>query len=397
MSLLARLRPRAPQRSVAWGGQIIPSYPSGIASFADVMAQGAGVSLQKVAIWSSIDLLSSLGSELPWDAFRGSGDDAVKVAKPSYMEDPAGDGYGYEDWAFQLLQSWLTTGNVFGQVLDRDRRGGFPTQVSLWPRDAVSVWLDNGVPKWSVQGRSVGAEEMWHNRVYPVAGSLLGLSPIENHMVTIGQGLAASRFGLQWFTDGAHPTAILRNTEAEIDEGQAKAVKARWMAVLAGSREPAVMGRGWEHMQVQVSANESQFLETTRYTEAMCCRIYGPGIAELLGYNDEKSMTYANVVDRRVDFLTLSGNKWLRRLERVIGAMLPRGQFAKINRNALLETNALDRFKAYELALKNKWMVVNQVRRLEDMPAVPWGDTPNETNTGGAGPTEGQGDGTDAA
>lgn len=378
MSAIARaIRPRKAARSTYYNGTL---HGSQHGSYSNVMEQGEGVAPQKVAIWSSWDLLCSLGSEMPWDVFRGSGASATQVTKPSYLEDPSGDGYGYNDWAYQVLQSFLSSGNMFGEVLDRDDRGGFPTQVSLWPRSAVDAQLINGTVKWSVQNRPLDdPRQMWHQRAYPVPGLVLGLSPIAHHMVTIGQGLAASRFGLQFFEDGAHPTGILSNSETELSQEQVKAVKARWMAVLSGSREPAVFGKGWAYEQVQISPNESQFLETIRMTEGQCCRIYGPGIAEILGYGDENSQTYTNIVDRRADMLVLAGNKWFNRLERTLTAMLPRGQYARLNRNSLLQATALDRFRAYGMALKDQWMVVNEVRELEDRQPVEWGDKPNAT------------------
>ncbi len=392
MSLLARRARRSrPGPDKRFNGMLAAasSFPMGTPSYADAISESEAA--QKIAIWASWDLLCSLGSELPWSVFRGKGSDAVEVDKPSYMEDPGGEGYGYNDWAYMILQSYLSCGNVFGHVLARDPRGGFPIQVEPWPRSVMNATLENGKPIWTVQGREVPAGELWHQRAYPVAGSLLGLSPIGHHMTTIGQGISAGRFGYQFFLDGAHPSALLTNDETEIDEPQAKTVKERWMAVTSGSREPAVMGKGWKYAQVQISPEESQFLQTMRYTEAMCCRIYGPGIAEILGYNDEKSMQYSNVVDRRADVLVLSANKWFNRLERMLSAMLPRGQFARLTRNAMLQATTLDRFKAYELALKNRWQVVNEVRALEDLPPVEWGDEPNDAggtaaDTGGEPP-----------
>lgn len=394
MSFIARaLRPKAAPARAQWGIPA-PYYQPG--SYASGMDEGPGMSLQKVAIWASIDLIVSLASEMPWDVLRGTGPTAVEVTKPSYMEDPSGEGYGYNDWAFQLLQCWLTGGNGHGEVLARDPRGGFPTQVSWWPPGAVSAQLAEGKVQWSVQGRPV-TQDMWHLRVFPVAGSVLGLSPIGHHMTTIGQGIAAARFGHQFFLDGAHPGGILQNDVEEIDEPQAKAVKARWMAVMHGSREPAVFGRGWNYKAVQVAPEESQFLETQRFSASECCKIYGPGVAELLGYNDEKSMTYTNVVDRRADFLVLAMNKWLNRLERVLTGMLPRGQSARLNRNSLLQATTLDRFKAYELALKNRWTTPNEVRALEDQAPVKWGDEPITASGPAPAPSTGVDDGTNPA
>jgi hypothetical protein len=50
----------------------------------------------------------------------------------------------------------------------------------------------------------------------------------------------------------------------------------------------------------------------------------------------------------------------------------------KINRSALLATDALSRFTVHELALRNRIETVNEVREIEDMAPVPWGSEPNE-------------------
>ena len=69
-------------------------------------------------------------------------------------------------------------------------------------------------------------------------------------------------------------------------------------------------------------------------------------------------------------------NKWVRRIERVLTQMLPRGTYAKLNRSALLEPTVLDRWRVYQLQLSTKARTVNEVRDDEDEPPVPWGNGP---------------------
>ncbi len=207
-------------------------------------------------------------------------------------------------------------------------------------------------------------------------GYVEGLSPIQLHASTIGLSLTASKFGLQWFQDGAHPTALLTNSESTIDEGQARSVKDRFLATLRGRREPLVMGKGWDYKPIQLTAEESQFLATQGYSAAECARIFGPGIAEILGYETGGSMTYANIQDRELTLLKYAIGRWIRRMERIWFQFLPRPQFAKYNRDALLETNTMQRYQAHALALNGQWKVVNEIREKEELTPVPWGDTP---------------------
>lgn len=348
-------------------------------TFASINLSRTESSLQKVAVHAATDLISSLGSTLPLDAYEGKGSSRREVALPKVLEDPSGEGYGTGDWVYQYLMSILLRGNTYGRVGARDRVGN-PTQVVLYHPDEVQGWRDlkDGLPRWRVCGEMVPADEMWHQRAYPMAGRLLGLSPVAHHATTIGLGIAATRFGIQWFEDGAHPSGMLTNDQA-LDAKQARTAKERFMSALRGSREPVVLGQGWKYQQIQVAPEESQFLETQKYTSAECARIYGPGMPEILGYETGGSMTYANVEQRSLDLLTYALDRWLVRTERMFTAMLPAGQYVKINRSALARTDLLTRFKAHALSLQNQWAVPNEVRDLEDQPPVPWGNDPITT------------------
>lgn len=373
--VLARTAPE--QRAVAeWGTSAIPGplgAMSGAGTFASIDLRRAESSLQKVAIWAAVDLIAGLSSQLPLETYRLQSDEsAKKIANPRLVEDPGGEDRGVGDWIYQYLLSKLLRGNAFGKLADFDSRTAYPTQIVLYHPDDVHGQRDRvtGEPIWRVGDRTVPASEMWHQRSYPVPGQLLGMSPIGHHVTTIGQGIAAARFGMQFFTDGGHPTSLLVNSEASIDQKTATEVKARYMATVWGSREPVVMGRGWEHKSLSISPNESQFLETQKYTGAECCRIYGPNIAEILGYETGGSMQYSNIEQRAIDFLKFNLNRWLRDAEAIFTRYLPKPQFARFRRSALLETDLLTRYRAHNMAIAGRWLAPSEVRPGEDMPPL---------------------------
>lgn len=348
------------------------------ASFAGVDLSSAESNLQSVAVHSSVDLIASLGSELPVHVYTGEGAARTQKPTPGYLLDPAGDGYGLPDWSYQLLMSWLLRGNGYGDVLSR-APSGYPTQVKWFHPDDIGGWIDrDGNPVWTVGGKRIEPDRFWHRRVNPVADRIQGLSAIGMHAAQIGLSVTTTRYGLQWFGDGAHPGGMLTNELTDLKPDQAKTAKDRFMAAVRGSREPVVLGRGWKYESIQVAPEESQFLQTQGYTEAQCCRIFGPGIAEVLGYESGGSLTYANVESRSQHLLVYSLNKWLRRLERVLTDMLPRPWYARIDRDALLQSTTLDRWRVYQMQLATKARAINEVRDDEDWGPVPWGAGPAE-------------------
>lgn len=361
---------QAEERSTYWA----PRMPADIGTYADVVVTPT-TAAQSVAIRSTADLIASLGSELPvqlWTEERGK---RVRYKNtPASVEDPGGDDRGREDWAYRLFWSWLLAGNACGDIVDRD-----PYQlltVDLLNIDEVSPTIVEGKPKWYVNGRDIPSSRMAHWRVNPVPGRLMGLSPIEHHATTIGISLATSRFGRQWFADGAHPSGYLTNSEIPLDETIAAEAKQKVLTA-RGSSEPMVFGKGWGFTGAQVTPEESQFLQTQGLSEAQCARIYGPGFAEILGYETGGKMTYANVVDRRQDLLVLSMNRWLRRYDRVLTMFTPRGVWAEVNRDALLEATTLQRYQAHTASLP--WRTVNEIRDIEHLDPIEGGDHLSKT------------------
>lgn len=355
------------------------TFPSSGLNFAQLTSPSVAphAASQSVAVRSSVDLICSIMSELPVKVYSGAGESRQQIRTPWNIQDPSGDGYGLADWIYQAGASWLYRGNVFGQEMAW-RRDGKPSLVMLYHPDEVQlVNLGESSPQWTVNGRPVGNPSTFvHRRANPLPGRTLGMSPIEEHAVTLGVSLGAARFGSQFLQDGTHPSSLLVNTEVTIDAEQSKTVLERWRAMKSGTREPAVMGKGWEYRPLTITPDESQFLEAMRFTEAQCARIFGPSIAELLGYETGGSMTYANVVDRRADALALSIDKWIRRIERLLSGLLPAPQFVEIDTDALLRSATLQRYQAHAVALANQFRTVNEVRRDENYEPVSWGDTP---------------------
>lgn len=345
-------------------------------SYQEVDAVSGENSLQSIAFRAAVDLMASLVSEMHFDVFSGEEADRKKRTTPGYLLDPAGDGYGVEDWMYSGCQSWYLRGNIYGRILDQGPTGML-RQVDLFHPDCVNVHLEDGVPSWLVRGAKVENGQMFHRRAYPVAGTLLGASPVAYHADSLGLSIAATRFGKAWFQDGGHPSGILSNSEADMsDEKVVQKAKDRFLAALFGTREPVVLGRGWKFDQIQIAPEESQFLETQQYSEAQAARIMGAGVAEVLGYSTGSTLTYANIVDRDLELLKYAANRWLKRMERILSAFLPRPQYVLFDRDSFLDTNVMQKWQVNKTKLDTGAYTINQIRAKDNQPPVEWGDVP---------------------
>jgi HK97 family phage portal protein len=327
-------------------------------------------------VWACVDLLSELVSTLPVDEFRRvDGGPAVALPPSMLLTDPAGDGSGFEVWCRQVMTSLLLRGNAFGLVSELDD-SMWPTRLNVLHPDRVSLRreLNFGEVVWLVDNKPVDkwpAGPLWHLQAYSSPGSPVGLSPIRYAAETIGLGLATRKFGAQWFGDGAHPTAVLES-EYPIDEEQAKVLKQRVYDALHGGRGALIMGAGTTLKPMQVSPDESQFLETTQANVADVARYFRVP-PETIGGKAADGLTYANQEQRGIALLTYTLNPWLVRLERSLSRLRARPRFVKFNADALLRVDLLSRYKAHDISIRGGFASPDERRRLEDLPPIPGG------------------------
>jgi phage portal protein BeeE len=93
-------------------------------------------------------------------------------------------------------------------------------------------------------------------------------------------------------------------------------------------------------------------------------------VTRLLVALGDRSLTYANVEQRALDFLTFGLRPWLVRLETALSALLSSTTTVKFNAAALVRTDLLTRYQAHESAIRAGWKLRSEVRDLEDLPPV---------------------------
>lgn len=338
------------------------------------------------AYWSSVHLLASIVSNLPVDVFRGSGADRREVtptpalvARPSLVVTA-------REWRYQAMVSMLSRGNAVGVALERGPAQSLRTVEWLDP-DAVTIDQASPFvkPTYSVSGQQINPLDVVHLRAFVRPGSAVGLSVVAKHAETLGINLAAESYGAEWFGGGGHPTAILKNTEQTVEDKDARKVKARWLASTRGKREPMVTGKDWSYIPIQSSAAESQFLEAMGYSDAKIARLFGPGVAEVLGYaapGGNGSLTYTNRVDRSLDLLTYTVMQWVTKFEDFWVDALPQPQTARMNVNALLRADNKTRREIYRIDREIGLHNIDELRAFEDELPLPDGQGQDYTPLG---------------
>jgi HK97 family phage portal protein len=333
-------------------------------------------SMQLMAVWRCQHLLADLVAGMPVHEFEQNDPDqrpkrvplSPFVAEPSSFVDR-------NEWRYQLMLSALGVGNAypFATAFDPGYRYVQKAEV-LSPVD-VSVYRSGALapPVYKVNHQEVDAKLILHMRAFgPTPGSVLGLSPLDYMRQTVGLALAVRAHGASWYEKGGHPTGLLKN-ENEIDKGDADTARERW-AEGVDATGLAVIGKGWDYQSLQVTPEAALFLGATNATAIDICGYFGVP-SEMLGYAVSGSnVTYANREQRAIDFLVMTLQWWVGRVERLISRQLPPNRFVKLNVDAILRADLMTRYKAYDLGVRGGWLKQNEPRGWEDLDPLPEGD-----------------------
>lgn len=374
MSLVRRLlRPQA-TRSADIVAEHLAVARHGAGTYAGALVSPDSA-MRLAAVWACVRLLADIVSSLPVDCYRRTPDGDVEIDPPALLQRPSAL-VGWTGWIYQAMVSLLLRGNVFGLVTET--AAGLPSRIEILSPDDVTVTqrrpLDPVEFRW--RGSLLPADRMWHVPAFLMPGVPVGLSPVAYARQTIGLGLSSEEFGARWFGDGAHPTGTL-STDQQVTGEQAEIVKQRFIDSTSSSRAPVVLGAGLKWEPIQVSPDESQFLDTQRWTVTQICRVFGVP-PEMVGAapDGSGSLTYANREQRSMDLLQYTVQPWLTRLEEAISALLPRPRRIKFCVDALLRADLKTRYEAHKLGIDAGFLTPNEARSLEDLAPLDGGDVP---------------------
>lgn len=370
MGFFTAARPAGPRerRSLTFIAPPVGAYTQALEDYASGDVEGA---MRQHTVWKCVRLVADVMATMTPMVYKGPGvghGAAVRQQPPPILTQPSADASGF-DFRYMMFVSLLLRGNAYGEILGRDKQGR-PLQIELQHPDRVKVVQErDGTVVYKYGNRTMDPDAVWHKMAYRMPGVRTGLSPIKYAQKTVQLSVTAQAFGNQYFEDGGHPSGILTNdTKKLVDQEEAQTVKRRFLAAVHGTREPVVMGGGWKYDQIQIHPDESQFLETQKYTGSTICGFFGVP-PEIVGEASEGSaITYANVDSRSVDFLKYGLGGWIERSEEWYSELVPRGQYVKLDDSKLLRTDAMTRWQIHHMQVGARILAGSEIRAMEDIP-----------------------------
>ena len=310
---------------------------------------------------------------------------------------------GPEHPAQQLLERvnpWYTRGdlwqateiylNLWGQAfwaLERDENG----RREIWPLrpDRVSVLPDrrNYIRGFVYRGQggapvAYAADEMVWLRYFNPLEEFAGLSPLAPTRLSVDMGGDGLRFNRNFLRNSAQPDFVLL-TDAQLTDSEVEEFYNRWDARFRGpsnARRPAIANFVKDIRTLGMSHRDMDFIRGLRWSLEEVSRAYGvpkPLLADL------ERATFANINAAERIFWRNTIAPEIRFLEEHLNRMLlPRLGFPDLylefdlSSIEAMQEDENSRVARQVQLLDRGVLTINEVRREQRLPDVPWGDEP---------------------
>jgi HK97 family phage portal protein len=385
VTLLPSTGSRVPEMPASYGVQGAGAWGQGMVWYqrpgGGAVSTGASLSLSPV--FACIRLLSEAIATLPLQTFTRQGG----VRQPYYPVPP----YLLFDpplmsrvvYLSQLMLSLLTDGNAFVFTL-RDPMG---TPVALIPLnpDAVTVDRVDNETVFKIGNQKFDHWDILHITGMMMPGELRGVSPLKAAREVTEAGLRSQEFYRSVMQNHAVPPAVIEvpgmGTSAEAERAKAARIAETWQQTHSGSNagKIGVLIGGAQLKSVAVNPADLQWLDARKFTVSEIARFYGVP-PHLIADASNSTSWGSGLQEQNQAFGQLSLRPWIERIEDAHTRLLTThglgAVFIKLNVDALLRSSTAERYASYAVAIDNGFMTVNEVRKLEDMPPVDWGDEP---------------------
>ena len=363
-----------------------PNVPSA-ALVAPFTSSGEPVSLTRAvglsAVWACVSLISGSIASMPLVLYRREPEGREKATEHPLFDvlrlrpNPVIPVVAFYE---ALVTSLLLRGNAYA-LITKDDDSRVRALWNLNP-DRVSVEiLKTGRLRYRVttpSGQTTVPEGGMLHIVGPMSDDgYQGRSVISTFRETLGLGMATERYASEFYANAATPKGILSSPKVLGDAARTR-LKDSLAATHVGPgarHKTIVLEEGMSWTALGVSHEDSQFIETRRFTIEEIARIFGVPAA-MVGGEATGSMTYSNVESRSLDYLKYTLGPWLARIESAINfaciSPLERRQlYVEFLPDALLSTDVKSRYEAYTLGVAGGWLTLDEIRQRENLPALP--------------------------
>jgi HK97 family phage portal protein len=337
------------------------------------------------AFFHGIRIVSETVATLPLNVYKRTGDDGRKLAINHPAFDLLHDAPNPESTAAAVrggLQAQaMLHGNSFAEIEWNDPEArDFPIGIWPLPYNSVNAWRDdNGQLFYRIQPISgyqvdLDPRDILHYRGLALDG-FWGKSILQVARESLGLGLTYDRHAGKFFSNGAKPGVVIKHP-GRLGDDAVKRLREGWERIHKGienSGRVAILEEGMDVSAFTINNEDAQFLESRKFSVEEVARWLNISLSRL---RVSGATAFTSPEDDAIDYIVNTVRPWLIRIEQENNKKLfPGGKyFCEHAIEGLLRGNIAARYQSYAVARNWGWFSVNDIRKLENLPAIEGGD-----------------------
>lgn len=379
MSILSLFR-RSEKRSTdpSWSALINQGAVSQSGQFVDAKSAES-----ITAVFACVQAISESTATLPLHVFERVADGQRQRADDHPLSRVLRQPNDYQSGlAFResMTAAVLLHGNAYARI-ERDRSGDLTALHPIKSGSVTVVKLPSGRYAFDMTDDDGKVSRLLDHEIFHLAdrtepGSIVGRSRIQIARDQLGLALAQRDHGSSVFRNGAFPSGVLTGpADKYFSEEQMIAIREQWNGRNSGAsnagKTPLLLW-GLDYKPLSPNLQDLQWIAAQKMTVEDVARIFRvpPTLIQDLSHG-----TYTNVIELGSQFVRYSLARWIGLWEaeitrQLLGPISRKRIHAEHSVEGLLRGNPEARADFYGKAIKDQWMTVDEVRRLENLPPL---------------------------
>lgn len=333
-----------------------------------------------------VSLLAESIAQLPLELYsrQAKGQREAAINHPLYdvlRYQPNGFQTPYEFRECTQLAAGLR-GNGYSFI----ERGDDGNVSALWPLNNDKVIVLKGgdlLPYYRVGAGDPLPMRMIHHVRWLSTNHYVGMSPIELHAEAVGLAQVVQRYTGKSFANGVAVSGVIerpREAAPIKDQASIDRILDQWGNKFGGQdnvKKVALLQEGMTFNPISMTNVDAEIVGILKLAGTDIARMYKIPLPMV---NDLEKSNYNTLEQLLIQFVIFALLPWVKRHEQAMmrDFLLPadrRDYFIEFNLAGLLRGDQKSRYEAYAIGRQWGWLSVNDIRRLENMPPVPGGDT----------------------
>lgn len=333
------------------------------------------------AVFACVNLISNTIASLPFNLYRETEQGMLLQGGllNELVSRKPNESYNSFNFRKAMLTQLLLRGNAY--VLPM-RSGANLSGLELIDTELVQIDTTSGVLKYKVYlttgvTMNLDADQIIHIKYWTFDG-INGVSPIVYAKEIIGSSMAATAHMGGFYGNGGMPKGVLQLQGTIKDPDRIKAIGSQWDQLNKENKgRTAVLTEGAEYKPVAANFQESQLIESLKFSVEEICRLYSVP-PHKIGHMDGAG--YANSIEaQNAQFVSDCIRPLVEAIEMEFSNKLLNG-----NRRFVMDLKAITRGDIQTEVQRNVsyWnigaMSANEIRQMEGLPPIEGGNEYNK-------------------